>query len=181
MVQAGKLRQKRNSFRDFIAVAQALIASGRTSARQLVIEGSSAGGLLIAGVLNSRPDLFRGAVASVPFVDVLASMQDEDLPLTTFEYEEWGNPADPADFQYIASYSPVDSVKQAQYPPVLITVGLQDPRVPYWEGCLWATQLRRASMGETEVLVRVNFGSGHSGASGRYESCANWRSSRLSC
>lgn len=166
----GKLRRKMNTFRDFIAIAEELIARGFTSARQLVIEGASAGGLLVGAVLNMRPDLFCGAVASVPFVDVLTSMQDEELPLTTFEYEEWGNPADPDDYACIASYSPTDNVTSAAYPQILITVGLQDPRVPYWEGCIWAHKLRLANTGDSEILLRVNLGSGHAGASGRYES-----------
>ncbi|MCD8483560.1 MAG: prolyl oligopeptidase family serine peptidase [Verrucomicrobia bacterium] len=167
--EAGKLHFKRNSFDDFAAVARWLIEQGYTTNGQLALEGASAGGLLVATVLNQNPGLCAGALAAVPFVDVLSSMMDPDLPLTTFEYEEWGDPNDAEDRAVIAAYSPVDNVRTQPYPAILITVGLQDPRVPYWEGLKWAERLRKANTGATPILVRANVGAGHSGASGRYE------------
>ena len=165
----GKLLEKRNSFSDFIASAEHLIASGWTSPDKLVIWGGSAGGLLMGAVVNQRPDLFAGVVAQVPFVDVLTTMLDESLPLTVMEYEEWGNPNDPQYFEYIRSYSPYDNVQATQYPPMLVTAGLNDPRVGFWEPAKWVAKLRTMKTDQNPLLLRTHMGAGHSGASGRYD------------
>lgn len=170
--QDGKLQKKENSFEDFIACAEALIEGGYTARRQIAIEGGSAGGLLIGAVLNRRPDLFRAAVASVPFVDVLTTMLDPDLPLTTFEYEEWGNPEDKAVFDTLLAYSPYDNVRPSAYPALLVTAGFHDPRVPYWEAAKWVAKLRKNQIGAAPILLKTNLETGHMGASGRY---AYWR------
>ncbi len=165
----GKLLEKRNTFSDFIVSAEHLIATGWTRADRLVIWGGSAGGLLIGAVVNERPDLFAGAVAEVPFVDVLTTMLDESIPLTVMEYEEWGNPNEPEYFEYIRSYSPYDNVKQEQYPAMLVTAGLNDPRVGFWEPAKWVAKLRTMKTDRNPLLLRVHMGAGHSGASGRYD------------
>jgi oligopeptidase B len=165
----GKLLEKRNSFTDFIAAADHLVTGGRTSADRLVIWGGSAGGLLMGAVVNQRPELFAGVVAQVPFVDVLTTMLDESLPLTVMEYEEWGNPADPRYFEYIRSYSPYDNIGPRPYPPMLVTAGLNDPRVGFWEPVKWVAKLRATKTDRNPLLLRVHMGAGHSGASGRYD------------
>ena len=165
----GKLLEKRNSFGDFIACAEHLIGAGWTSPDRLVIWGGSAGGLLMGAVVNERPELFAGVVAEVPFVDVLTTMQDESIPLTVMEYEEWGNPNDPEYFDYIRSYSPYDNVRRTAYPAMLVTAGLNDPRVGYWEPAKWVAKLRTMKTDSNPLLLRVNMGAGHSGASGRYD------------
>jgi oligopeptidase B len=170
--QDGKLDKKQNSFLDFIACAETLVARGYTRPRRLVIEGGSAGGLLIGAVLNRRPELFRAAVAEVPFVDVLNTMLDPALPLTTHEYEEWGNPEDPEVFERLMAYSPYDNVRDAAYPALLVTAGFNDPRVPYWEAAKWVARLRKHQRGSAPILLKTLLDSGHMGASGRYES---WR------
>ena len=166
--QDGKLDKKQNTFLDFIACAETLIAKGYTTPQGLVIEGGSAGGLLIGAVLNERPDLFRAAVAAVPFVDVVNTMLDPSLPLTTFEYEEWGNPEDPDFFKAILAYSPYDNVRAAAYPALLVTAGYNDPRVPYWEAAKWVARLRKHQQGAAPILLKTNLETGHMGASGRY-------------
>jgi oligopeptidase B len=166
--QDGKLLKKENSFGDFIACAEALVDRGYTREGHIAIEGGSAGGLLIGAVLNRRPDLFGAAVASVPFVDVVNTMSDPSLPLTTFEYEEWGNPADPAVLECMMAYSPCDNVRKARYPALLVTAGLNDPRVPYWEAAKWVARLRQNQTGPAPILLKTNLDSGHMGASGRY-------------
>ncbi len=165
----GKLLEKRNTFSDFIASAEHLIATGWTSPDRLVMWGGSAGGLLVGAVLNQRPDLFAGAVAEVPFVDVLTTMLDESIPLTVMEYEEWGNPNEADYFDYIRSYSPYDNVERKGYPALLVTAGLNDPRVGYWEPAKWVAKLRTMNTSRNPVLLRVHMGAGHSGASGRYD------------
>jgi oligopeptidase B len=165
----GKLLRKKNSFTDFVACAEYLIGQGYTSSGRLAILGGSAGGLLIGAVLNLRPDLFHAAVAKVPFVDVLNTMLDASLPLTITEYEEWGNPNSPQFHEYIRSYSPYDNVERKAYPNLLITAGLNDPRVSYWEPAKWAARLRAAKSGDRLLLLKTNMGAGHFGASGRYE------------
>ena len=167
----GKYLTKKNTFTDFIAVAEHLIAAGWTSPPQLGITGRSAGGLLMGAVLNSRPDLFAAAVAGVPFVDVLTSMCDPSIPLTTGEWEEWGNPNEAEYFAYMASYSPVDNVASGRaYPPVLVTAGLHDPRVAYWEPAKWVQRLRQAAGGGGQaVLLRVELEAGHFSASDRFK------------
>jgi len=168
----GKFLCKTNTFDDFIACALELIKQGYTNPRKLSIRGRSAGGLLIGAVLNSRPDLFGCAVAQVPFVDVLTTMLDESIPLTVNEYEEWGDPNDPEFYEYMKSYSPYDNVHRAPYPALLVTAGLNDPRVPYWEPAKWVAKLRQATLSARPILLKTDLGSGHSGPSGRYES---WR------
>jgi oligopeptidase B len=165
----GKLLRKKNSFTDFVACAGYLIAERYTSSPRLTILGGSAGGLLIGAVLNLRPDLFHAAVAKVPFVDVLNTMLDASLPLTITEYEEWGNPNEAPYYEYIRSYSPYDNVEPKNYPHLLITAGLNDPRVSYWEPAKWAAKLRAAKCGDHLLLLKTNMGAGHFGASGRYE------------
>jgi oligopeptidase B len=168
----GKFLHKANTFEDFIACAKELIAEGYTSPSHLAIRGRSAGGLLIGAVLNERPDLFACAVAQVPFVDTLTTMLDDSLPLTINEYEEWGNPNELEYYQYMKSYSPYDNVRPAEYPALLATAGLNDPRVPYWEPAKWVAKLRTVALGERPIILKTQMGAGHSGPSGRYES---WR------
>ena len=168
----GKFLTKTNTFDDFIACAVELIDQGYTSPRHLAIRGRSAGGLLIGAVLNARPDLFACAVAQVPFVDALTTMLDESIPLTVNEYEEWGDPNDPEFYDYMKSYSPYDNVRRVAYPAVLVTAGLNDPRVPFWEPAKWVAKLRSATLSSRPILLKTDLESGHSGPSGRYES---WR------
>ena len=161
--------RKKNTFTDFIACAEHLVAARYTSPGRLAIFGGSAGGLLIGAVINLRPDLFRAAVAKVPFVDVINTMLDASLPLTVTEYEEWGNPNDAAAHAYIKSYAPYENVTAQEYPELLITAGLNDPRVSYWEPAKWAARLRATKTGNRPLLMKTNMGAGHFGASGRYE------------
>jgi oligopeptidase B len=170
--EEGKFLNKTNTFTDFIACASHLIDLGYTSSNRLAIRGRSAGGLLIGAVLNSRPDLFSCAVAQVPFVDVVTTMLDETVPLTVTEYEEWGNPNDLEYYWYMKGYSPYDNVRAAAYPALLVTAGLNDPRVSYWEPAKWVAKLRGAWLDDRPLLLQTQMGAGHSGPSGRYES---WR------
>lgn len=165
----GKLLRKKNTFSDFIACAEHLIARRYTSANRLTILGGSAGGLLVGAVLNMRSDLFRAAIAKVPFVDVVNTMLDPTLPLTIAEYEEWGNPEDKQYYDYIRSYSPYDNVEVKAYPELLITAGLNDPRVSYWEPAKWAARLRTLKTDRNILLLKTNMGTGHFGPSGRYD------------
>ena len=165
----GKLLHKRNTFTDFIACAEHLIDAGVTTPAQLVIAGRSAGGLLMGAVLNLRPDLFKAAVAGVPFVDVISTMMDPSIPLTTGEYEEWGNPADPTFYAYMKSYSPYDNLQPAAYPHILATAGFNDPRVQYWEPAKWVAKLRTLKHDDNRLLLKTNMSAGHAGASGRFD------------
>jgi oligopeptidase B len=165
----GKLLNKKNTFTDFIACAEHLIAEKYTKSDKLVIGGGSAGGLLIGAVVNMRPDLFEVAVADVPFVDVINTMLDSTIPLTVTEFEEWGNPSDSQYYWYMKSYSPYDNVKAVEYPNLLITAGLNDPRVQYWEPAKWCARLRATKIGDDRLLLKTNMGAGHGGASGRYD------------
>lgn len=165
----GKLLNKRNSFTDFIACAEDLVAAGYTSPRRIAIQGGSAGGLLMGAVTNLRPDLFRAVVAEVPFVDVINTILDPSLPLSVLEFEEWGDPNDPEYFRYMSSYSPYDNVTDQDYPNMLVIGGLNDPRVSYWEPAKWVARLRACKTGDNVVLLKTNMGAGHSGASGRYD------------
>jgi oligopeptidase B len=165
----GRLLNKRNSFTDFIAAAEHLVGEGYTSPERLAIGGGSAGGLLMGAVTNLRPDLFAAVLAEVPFVDVVNTMLDATLPLTVIEYDEWGNPNDPAFYEYIRSYSPYDNVESKDYPHILITAGLNDPRVAYWEPAKWTARLRARKTDTNRLLLRTNMGAGHGGASGRYD------------
>ena len=168
----GRLLHKRNTFDDFIACADHLVAAGYTMPAKLAIRGRSAGGLLIGAVLNQRPELFACAVAQVPFVDALTTMLDDKLPLTVNEYDEWGNPAEPEFYSYIKSYSPYDNVRPTAYPALLVMGGLNDPRVSYWEPAKWVARLRTLNRGERPIVLKTQMGAGHMGPSGRYES---WR------
>jgi oligopeptidase B len=169
--KAGKLTQRENTFTDFVDVAQGLIERGFTARGRISISGGSAGGELMGAVVNSDPALFGAVVAHVPFVDVLATMLDEDLPLTPGEWPEWGNPIDDkAAFELIRSYSPYDQVSAQAYPPLLVTAGLNDPRVTYWEPAKWVAKLRELKTDDNELLLKTNMGAGHGGKSGRFES-----------
>ena len=166
----GKLDKRTNTFNDFVDVAKGLIKNGFTRAGRIAINGGSAGGELMGAVVNSDPDLWGAAVADVPFVDVLNTMLDDSLPLTPGEWPEWGNPiTDKTAFDYIRSYSPYDNVKAQGYPPLLITGGLTDPRVTYWEPAKWAAKLRATKTDENVLMLKINMGAGHGGKSGRWE------------
>ena len=167
----GKLEHKKNTFTDFVACAEHLVAEGYTSPDRLVARGGSAGGLLMGAVANLRPDLFRAIVAEVPFVDCLTTMLDDSLPLTITEWEEWGDPVhDPAIYDYIKSYAPYDNVTAQDYPAFLVTAGLNDPRVQYWEPAKWVAKLRETATGVAPLFLKTDLGAGHHGPSGRYES-----------
>ena len=165
----GRLLNKPNSFGDFIAAAEHVIAEGYTSPERLVISGGSAGGLLMGAVTNLRPELFRAVLAEVPFVDVVNTMLDASLPLTVIEYDEWGNPNDPEYYHCIRSYSPYDNVRAQRYPHMLITAGLNDPRVAYWEPAKFTARLRALKTDTNRLLLKTNMGAGHGGASGRWD------------
>jgi oligopeptidase B len=169
--KAGKLEARTNAFNDFVDVAKGLIAKGYTEAGRISISGGSAGGELMGAVINSDPALWGAVVAHVPFVDVLATMLDASLPLTPGEWPEWGNPIeDRAAFELIQSYSPYDQVKRQAYPPLLVTAGLNDPRVTYWEPAKWVARLRELKTDDNVLLLKTNMGAGHGGKSGRFES-----------
>ena len=167
--EEGKLLNKKNTFTDFIACAEHLINEGYTTKGRIVASGGSAGGMLMGAVVNLRPDLFKAVIADVPFVDVLNTMLDDTLPLTTMEYNEWGNPNDQQFYDYIKSYSPYDNVKRQDYPHMLITGGISDPRATYWEPAKWAAQLRESKTGDKLLLLKIHMDSGHGGASGRFD------------
>ena len=166
---AGRMNQKMNTFTDFIACAEHLIREKYTSPDRLVIEGGSAGGLLMGAEVNMRPDLFKAVIAKVPFVDVLNTMLDASLPLTTSEYIEWGNPNVKDEYEYMKRYSPYDNVKAQNYPTMLVRVSLNDSQVPYWEGAKWVAKLRATKTDSNLLLLKTNMGAGHGGASGRYD------------
>ncbi|MDQ3875997.1 MAG: prolyl oligopeptidase family serine peptidase, partial [Actinomycetota bacterium] len=168
----GKFERKRNTFTDFVACAEYLIREGWTSQDGLVARGGSAGGLLMGAVVNMRPDLFAAVVAEVPFVDCLTTILDDSLPLTAVEWEEWGDPRTPQFYGVMKAYSPYDNVEAKEYPPMLVTAGLNDPRVGYWEPAKWVAKLRARKTDSNRLLLRTRMGAGHAGPSGRYES---WR------
>ena len=165
----GKMFRKKNTFTDFIAAAEHLVRDGYTTSSRLAIRGGSAGGLLMGAVTNMRPDLFRAVVADVPFVDVINTMLDASIPLTTQEWLQWGNPAKQPDYSYMKSYSPYDNVAPKQYPAILVTAGLNDPRVGYWEPAKWVAKLRATKTDSNTLLLKTNMGAGHGGSSGRYD------------
>lgn len=167
--RAGKLEHKANTFGDFIACAEHLLAEGLTTREQMVISGGSAGGLLIGAVLNQRPELFAAAIAEVPFVDVLNTMQNPDLPLTVTEYDEWGDPNQPEVFERIRSYAPYENVKPQAYPALLVVAGYNDSRVQYWEAAKWVAKLRATRTDDHLLLLKTDLGAGHGGMSGRYQ------------
>ncbi len=163
-----KLLTKWNTFNDFIAVADYLVDQKYTASGNITIAGGSAGGMLVGVVINKRPELFKAALASVPFVDVLNTMLDETLPLTPGEFKEWGNPKDPKFFQYIKSYSPYDNIKKQHYPNLYVSAGLNDPRVTYWEPAKWVAKLRNMKTDNHLLLLDIQMNAGHAGESGRF-------------
>ncbi len=164
----GKLLKKKNTFEDFIACAEFLIREKFTSTEKLFAMGRSAGGLLVGAISNMRPDLFKGIVAEVPFVDVMTTMLDASIPLTTGEYDEWGDPNQKEYYEYMLSYSPYDNVERKAYPAMLITGGLHDSQVQYWEPAKWAAKLRELKTDDNRLLLKTNMEAGHGGASGRF-------------
>jgi oligopeptidase B len=167
--EQGRMMAKKNTFTDFIAVCESLIEAGYTSSEKLVIQGGSAGGLLVGAVANMRPELFRAVFAYVPFVDVMNTMLDPTLPLTTQEYIEWGNPNEPEAYFYMKSYCPYSNVERKAYPAMLVRASLNDSQVGYWEAAKWVALLRDRKTDGNTLLLRVNMGAGHGGASGRYD------------
>jgi oligopeptidase B len=170
--ESGRLEHKMNTFTDFVACAEHLIANNYTSPARLAARGGSAGGLLVGAVANLRPDLFAAIVAEVPFVDVVTTMLDPSLPLTITEWEEWGDPREPDAYERMKAYSPYDNVRAAAYPALLVTSGLNDPRVQYWEPAKWVSKLRGLSTSDKPIYLRTEMGAGHGGPSGRYDA---WR------
>ena len=166
----GKLLKKKNSFSDFIDSSKFLIKNNYTSPKHLYAMGGSAGGLLMGAVINMAPDIYNGVVAQVPFVDVVTTMLDEDIPLTTGEYDEWGNPNDKDYYEYMLSYSPYDNIKNKKYPNLLVTTGLYDSQVQYWEPAKWVARLRNLSNNTSKLYLNTNMDAGHGGSSGRFES-----------
>jgi oligopeptidase B len=165
----GKVFNKKNSFTDFIACAEHLINEGYTSKERLAIYGVSAGGLLVNACMIMRPDLFKAVIGKVPFVDVVTSMSDPSVPLTSLEYDEWGNPTNKVDYDYMLSYSPYDNIKAMEYPHLLLTCGFNDPRVAYWEPAKFAAKLREHKTDDNMLILKTNFHAGHAGSSGRYD------------
>ena len=166
--EAGKLFKKKNTFTDFIDCSEFLISEGYTTPGMLYAQGGSAGGLLMGAITNMRPDLFDGVVAQVPFVDVVTTMLDESIPLTTAEYDEWGNPNQKDYYDYMLSHSPYDNVEAKGYPNLLVTTGLHDSQVQYWEPAKWVAKLRTLKTDDNRLLLKTNMEAGHGGASGRY-------------
>ena len=165
----GRMLNKKNTFKDFISCSEFLIEKGYTSKQHLYAEGGSAGGLLMGAIMNMAPDLYNGIIAAVPFVDVLTTMLDDTIPLTSGEWDEWGNPNDREYYDYIKSYSPYDNLIETEYPNTLITTGLHDSQVQYWEPAKWIAKLREFHKGENIILLHTNMDTGHSGSSGRFE------------
>lgn len=165
----GKMFKKKNTFNDFIDCGEYLIQSKYALKDELYARGGSAGGLLMGAVINQRPDLFKGVVAAVPFVDVMTTMLDESIPLTTGEYDEWGNPNELESYEYMLSYSPYDQVTAQEYPNMLVTTGLHDSQVQYWEPAKWVAKLREMKTGDNTILLETNMDAGHGGASGRFK------------
>jgi len=166
----GKLFKKKNTFNDFIDCSKHLIQEQMTAPEHLYAYGGSAGGLLMGAVVNESPELYNGIIAAVPFVDVITTMLDDEIPLTTSEYDEWGNPNDKSYYDYMLSYSPYDQVREMEYPNMLVTTGLHDSQVQYWEPAKWVAKLRVTKTGSNILLLDTNMEAGHGGASGRFES-----------
>jgi oligopeptidase B len=165
----GKLLTKKNTFTDFVDVSKHLIAEKYTSPEHLYAMGGSAGGLLMGAVVNIAPELYNGVIAAVPFVDVVTTMLDDSIPLTTGEYDEWGNPNDKEYYDYMKSYSPYDNVEAKKYPNLLVTTGLHDSQVQYWEPAKWVAKLREYKTDDNQLFLDTNMEAGHGGASGRFE------------
>ena len=167
--EEGKMFTKKNTFYDFIDAGKHLIAQKYTSASHLYAEGGSAGGLLVGAVINMNPEIFNGIIAAVPFVDVVTTMLDESIPLTTGEFDEWGNPKQKDSYDYMLSYSPYDNVKKHDYPHMLVTTGLHDSQVQYFEPAKWVAKLRVNKTDQNQLLLHTNMETGHGGASGRFD------------
>lgn len=165
----GKMFKKKNTFTDFIDCAEFLIAEKYTTPEKLFASGGSAGGLLMGAVVNMRPELFKGVIAAVPFVDVVTTMLDESIPLTTGEFDEWGNPKNPESYMYMLEYSPYDQVKPQNYPNMLVTTGFHDSQVQYWEPAKWVAKLRELKTDNNKLLLRTNMETGHGGTTGRFK------------
>jgi len=165
----GRILNKKNTFSDFVDAAQFLVTEKYTSADKLFANGISAGGMLMGAITNMRPDLFRGVLAEVPWMDVITDMYNSDLPLTTLEYDQWGDPNNESHYNYMLSWSPLDNVKPAKYPAIFATGGLNDTQVPFFSPAKWVAKVRENNLGTNPVLFKVNMGAGHSGESGRYE------------
>ncbi len=161
--------QKKNTFTDYISCGEKLIESNYTKSSQMYGLGGSAGGLLIGAAINLKPQLFKAVIAAVPFVDVVTTMLDESIPLTTGEYDEWGNPNEEEYYHYMKSYSPYDNVEAKDYPAILITTGLHDSQVQYWEPAKWTAKLRELKTDKNPLYLFTNMETGHGGASGRFE------------
>jgi oligopeptidase B len=166
----GKLLDKKNTFTDFIDCSQFVIDENYTSEKHLYAEGGSAGGLLMGAIANMRPNLYNGIIAQVPFVDVVTTMLDDTIPLTTGEYDEWGNPNEKEYYDYMLSYSPYDNVVKQAYPNLYISTGFHDSQVQYWEPAKWIAKLRALKTNSTKLYLDTNMETGHGGASGRFES-----------
>ncbi|NNK26800.1 MAG: S9 family peptidase, partial [Flavobacteriaceae bacterium] len=165
----GKLLKKKNTFTDFIACGEHLVNEGFTSPEHLYAMGGSAGGLLMGAVVNMKPELWNGVVAAVPFVDVVSAMLDETIPLTTFEFDEWGNPKNKEYYDYMKSYSPYDNVEAKDYPNILVTTGYWDSQVQYWEPAKWTAKLRELKTDDNLLVLDCDMETGHGGKSGRFE------------
>ena len=165
----GKMLNKKNTFTDFVDCSKYLIDNNYTSAKHLYAMGGSAGGLLMGAIVNMNPELYNGIIAAVPFVDVISTMIDDSIPLTTGEYDEWGNPNDKEYYDYIKSYSPYDQVTSKKYPNILVTTGFHDSQVQYWEPAKWVAKLRELKTDNNLLLLRTNMEAGHGGASGRFD------------
>ena len=165
----GRMLSKKNTFKDFISTSKFLIENNFTSKDHLYAEGGSAGGLLMGAIMNMSPELYNGVISAVPFVDVITTMLDETIPLTSSEYDEWGNPNDKEYYDYIKSYSPYDNVRNVEYPNTLVTTGLHDSQVQYWEPAKWVAKLRTHHQGDNIIILHTNMDTGHGGASGRFE------------
>jgi oligopeptidase B len=165
----GKLLKKKNTFTDFNDCAQYLVDEKYTSKEKLFAMGGSAGGLLMGAILNMRPDLYKGVIAAVPFVDVVSTMLDETIPLTTSEWDEWGDPRKKEYYDYMLSYSPYDQVKAMDYPNIIVTTGFWDSQVQYWEPAKWVAKLRALKTDKNTLIMDCNMAVGHGGASGRFE------------
>jgi oligopeptidase B len=165
----GKMFKKKNTFTDFIACTEHLLSEKYSSADKLFASGGSAGGLLMGAIVNMRPDLYKGVIAAVPFVDVVSTMLDETIPLTTNEFDEWGNPDSLDSYHYMLEYSPYDQVKAQAYPNLLVTTGLHDSQVQYWEPAKWVAKLRAMKTDKNLLLLRTNMETGHGGTTGRFK------------
>jgi oligopeptidase B len=165
----GKFLKKKNTFNDFVDCAKHLIEQNYTSPAHLYAEGGSAGGLLMGAVMNQSPELFNGIIAAVPFVDVVTTMLDDSIPLTTGEYDEWGNPNNKDSYEYMLSYSPYDNVEAKQYPNIFVTTGLHDSQVQYFEPAKWVAKLRDLKTDNNLLLMYTDMDAGHGGASGRFD------------